>query len=741
MKLPCLLWSLLLGSTSLIAQQQKQLTDSLINPLISLEEVSVSGLRVNENQPLTFSEVQTEALKERNLGQDLPILLNFLPGVVTTSDAGAGIGYTGIRVRGSDASRVNVTINGIPYNDSESQGTFWVNLPDFTSSVDNIQLNRGVGTSTNGAGAFGASLNLITQGVSDLAFAEIASSFGSFNTIKNTVKFSTGLLNEHFELSGRVATIASDGYIDRASSDLKSYFFQGLYKDKNTLIKALTFGGSEITYQSWYGIDSGTLAANRTYNPAGEMYDSNGVLTGHYDNQVDDYKQDHFQFHWTQQYNSSWSSTIGLNYTYGRGYYEEYNDLWATQNITFGDEVNFDYLQIAPLVIGGTTIDTTENISRKWLDNNFYVGTFSLNYDSNQINAVFGGSYSSYNGDHFGNLIWAQYASNAAPNHRFYENNADKKDFNLYTKVTQQLGTAWTVYADVQFRTIAYNSLGTVKGPEPIAIDDNLSFFNPKAGITYRASEASRLYLSYAKAQREPNRSDYENGTPKPESLNDFEAGWRFKKEKVQLQANLYYMDYENQLVLTGALDAVGEPIRTNSGDSYRFGLEIEAAIQFAEQWVWQPNLALSSNKNKDFYFKRDGQLQNLGTTNISYSPNVVGASNLVFAPSTVFRVALLSKYVGEQFMGNIDADLSKLEAYFTNDINISYVWTPNSWIKEAQFSLLVNNIFNALYTSNGYFYTFDDDYSVAGVVTTIEGVGYYPQAGTNFLMGATFRF
>jgi iron complex outermembrane receptor protein len=741
MKLPCLLWSLLLGSTSLIAQQQKQLTDSLINPLISLEEVSVSGLRVNENQPLTFSEVQTEALKERNLGQDLPILLNFLPGVVTTSDAGAGIGYTGIRVRGSDASRVNVTINGIPYNDSESQGTFWVNLPDFTSSVDNIQLNRGVGTSTNGAGAFGASLNLITQGVSDLAFAEIASSFGSFNTIKNTVKFSTGLLNEHFELSGRVATIASDGYIDRASSDLKSYFFQGLYKDKNTLIKALTFGGSEITYQSWYGIDSGTLAANRTYNPAGEMYDSNGVLTGHYDNQVDDYKQDHFQFHWTQQYNSSWSSTIGLNYTYGRGYYEEYNDLWATQNITFGDEVNFDYLQIAPLVIGGTTIDTTENISRKWLDNNFYVGTFSLNYDSNQINAVFGGSYSSYNGDHFGNLIWAQYASNAAPNHRFYENNADKKDFNLYTKVTQQLGTAWTVYADVQFRTIAYNSLGTVKGPEPIAIDDNLSFFNPKAGITYRASEASRLYLSYAKAQREPNRSDYENGTPKPESLNDFEAGWRFKKEKVQLQANLYYMDYENQLVLTGALDAVGEPVRTNSGDSYRFGLEIEAAIQFAEQWVWQPNIALSSNKNKDFYFKRDGQLQNLGTTNISYSPNVVGASNLVFAPSTVFRVALLSKYVGEQFMGNIDADLSKLEAYFTNDINISYVWTPNSWIKEAQFSLLVNNIFNALYTSNGYFYTFDDDYSVAGVVTTIEGVGYYPQAGTNFLMGATFRF
>lgn len=717
--------------TSLLwAQQDESVKDSLTNSLISLEGVSVAALRVNEDQPLTFSEVQTEDLKERNLGQDLPILLNFLPGVVTTSDAGAGIGYTGIRVRGSDASRVNVTINGIPYNDSESQGTFWVNLPDFTSSVDNIQLNRGVGTSTNGAGAFGASLNLTTQGVSQQAFAEIATSIGSFNTAKNTIKFSTGLLNDHFELSGRVGTIVSDGYIDRASSDLKSYFFQGLYQDENTLIKALTFGGSEITYQSWYGIDPTTLSTNRTYNPAGEIYDDNGSLTGYYDNQVDNYKQDHFQFHWTQQYNENWSSSVGLNYTYGRGYYEEYNN-----------EDGFDYLQIDPITIGSQTINTTSNITRKWLDNNFYVGTFSVNYDDDQTNAIFGGSYSSYDGDHFGNLIWAKYSSNAAPNHRFYENNADKKELNLFTKVTHSFGTAWTVYADIQFRSVDYESFGTVKGPAPIAFSDKLSFFNPKAGVTYRASEASRLYLSYAKAQREPNRSDYENGNPKPESLNDFEAGWRFKKEKVQLQANLYYMLYKNQLVLTGAIDAVGEPIRTNSGNSSRFGLEIEAAVQLADQWIWQPNLALSSNKNKDFYFRRDGQLQNLGSTHISYSPSVVGASNLVYSPSTVFRIALLSKYVGEQYMANIDADLSKLDAYFTNDINVSYVWTPKSWIKEAQFSLLLNNIFNEMYTSNGYFYTYDDDFSNPGTVTTIEGVGYYPQAGTNFLLGANFRF
>lgn len=730
-----------IGSVFLFAQQQKQVSDSLTNSLISLEEVSVAGLRINENQPLTFSEVQAEALKERNLGQDLPILLNFLPAVVTTSNAGAGIGYTGIRVRGSDASRVNVTINGIPYNDSESQGTFWVNLPDFVSSVESIQLQRGVGTSTNGAGAFGASLNLTTSAPSADAFAEIATSAGSFGTLKNTLKFSTGLLNNHFEFAGRVATIKSDGYIDRATSDLKSYFFQGLFQDENTLVKALSFGGHEITYQSWYGLDPVKLASNRRYNPAGEIYDDLGNLTGFYDNQVDNYKQDHFQIHWAQQYNAFWSSNIGLNYTHGEGYYEEYNDIWKIQNITFEDELNFDYLQINPITTGGETINFTENISRKWLDNDFYAATFSLNYDTTITNAVFGGSFSKYEGDHFGNLIWAQYTSNAAPNHRFYESTANKNDFNVYTKINHQFNNAWTLYVDMQYRKVVYNSKGTVKGPSPIDFDDQLSFFNPKAGITYKASEASRYYFSYAKAQREPNRSDYENGTPKPETLHDFEAGWRFKKQKIQLSANLYYMDYKDQLVLTGALDAVGEPIRTNSGDSYRFGLEVDAALQLSDQWVWQSNMALSTNKNKDFYFRRDGIRKNLGTTNISYAPSVVAASNLVYSPSTVFRMALLSKYVGDQYMGNIDSELSKLKSYFTNDINISYVWIPDSWIKEAQFSLLINNIFDQKYSSDGFFYTYDDDYSTPGKIVTIEGVGFYPQAGTNFLFGATFRF
>lgn len=722
-----------------VSAQQEQVSDSLVAPLITLKEVSLTGLRANEDQPITFSEVQAKDLKERNLGQDLPILLNFLPAIVTTSDAGAGIGYTGIRVRGSDATRVNVTINGIPYNDAESQGTFWVNLPDFASSVESIQLQRGVGTSTNGAGAFGASLNLQTEGISPNPFVEIANSTGSFNTFKNTIKFSTGVLNEYIEFSGRLATIKSDGYIDRASSNLKSYFFQGIFQDKNTLIKALTFGGKEITYQSWYGVDKTRLTKNRRYNPAGVIYDDSGKFLDYYDNQVDNYEQNHFQFHWIQQYNSKWSSNIGLNYTKGKGYFEEYYDLWNTQNVTFGSEVNFSYLQIEPLVFGSTTINTTENISRKWLDNNFYVGTFSLNYNSTELEAVFGGSYSVYDGDHFGTLVWAEYTSNAKPNHRFYESNAKKKDFNIYTKATYRFGDKWIVYADFQYRKIDYNTNGTIKGPNPINIKDNFSFFNPKVGVTYRSSENSHYYISYAKAQREPNRSDYENGKPKPEILNDFELGWRYKKSKAQFNANLYYMNYKDQLVLTGALDDVGAPIRANSGDSFRFGLEVEASIQLASQWIWQPNIALSSNKNRGFYFVRDGNLQNLGNTSISYSPNIIGASNLTYIPNTTFRVALLSKYVGEQYMGNIDADLSKLSAYFTNDINISYLWNPNTWIKEAQFSLLINNILNEKYSSNGYFYTYDD--SSSGSIKTVEGVGYYPQAGTNFLLGATFRF
>lgn len=718
-----------LGLNPLIAQQE-QAKDSLTASPISLEEVSVAGLRASEDQPVPFSEVTKEDLASRNLGQDLPILLNFLPAVVTTSDAGAGIGYTGIRVRGSDATRVNVTINGIPYNDAESQGTFWVNLPDFASSVESIQLQRGVGTSTNGSSAFGASLNILTNAATREAYAEIINAVGSFNTLRHTLKFSTGLLNDHIEISGRLASIASDGYIDRASSDLNSYFLQGIYQDDNTLLKALVFGGHEITYQSWFGVDPFTLENDRTYNFAGEIYNANGDLTGYYDNQVDNYRQDHYQFHWNQKYNQNWSSSLGLNYTYGRGFYEEYNNDASLANLRLND-----------VTLGGANQSTTDNITRKWLDNDFYVLTANAQYTTDDTNLVLGGLVSTYDGDHFGKLIWATFASNAQPNHEFYRNKGEKSEVTFFGKLTQKVADKLSAYVDLQIRNVGYKANGTINELGTIDIDDSFNFFNPKLGVTYNANENTQWYLSYAKAQREPNRTDYENGSPRPEVLNDFEAGIRKKGNRATWAANLYYMRYKDQLVLTGEIDEVGAPIRENVGDSYRLGLELEANLALSDQWLWQPNITLSENKNLDFRFQRDGALQNLGNTNIAYSPNLVAGSNLVFVPSTQFQVGVLSKYVGEQYLGNIDADLSKLPAYFINDLNVTYSIGPLKWVKNIDFSLLVNNIFNAQFESNGYFYTYDDTWSAPNQVTTIEGVGYYPQAGRNFLLGTTIRF
>ena len=732
----CLLLSAFVTSTN--AQNNQQL-DSL--PIVTLEEVKVSALRVNADTPMAFSNLSQEEIASRNLGQDIPILLNYLPAVVTTSDAGNGIGYTGIRVRGSDASAVNVTINGIPYNDAESQGTFWVNISDFASSVSSFQLQRGVGTSTNGNAAFGASLNLLTQAISENAYAQWSQSAGSFNTLKNTLQFSTGLLASGVEISGRLGKIVSDGYIDRASSDLKSYFLQAAFEDDNTLIKLIGFGGHERTYQSWYGVDATTLRNNRTYNPAGEIYSEAGQLTGFYDNQVDNYRQDHYQFHWTQQFDPYWNASLGLNYTYGRGYYEEYYDQWANDNITFGSDTSFDYLKLPAYTLGNQTINQTENVQRKWLDNDYYVATLSANYVKGATTVNLGGLYSQYIGDHFGELIWAQRAGNVLPRHRFYDNQGIKKETSFFAKWTQTFADQWIGYLDLQLRQVNYEVAGQVAGPEDFSVDDSFSFFNPKAGITYKASEAQRFFFSYARAQREPNRTDYENGNPVPETLDDFELGWRFETPKFQGQLTTYWMAYQDQLVLTGALDEVGSPIRENVGNSRRIGIEAEAKVQLATQWLWQPNLALSRNENLDYYFRRDGQLSALGDTTLAFSPSIIAGNAVVFAPSTAFQVGLLSKYVGKQYMGNIESSMSELPAYFISDLNATYRWIPNKWAKEIQWNLLVNNIFNEKYVSNGYFYTYDDDWSTPGQVTTIEGAGFYPQAGINFLMGMTITF
>lgn len=727
---------LLAKALSLGAQQ---LQDSL--SVISLQEVEVQGLRAEDDTPVTFSNVTKENLAGRNLGQDIPILLNFLPGVVTTSDAGAGVGYTGIRVRGSDATRVNVTINGIPYNDAESQGTYWANLPDVASSIQSFQLQRGVGTSTNGSGAFGASLNLQTDWLSPDAYAEIASSAGSFNTQKNTLRFASGLLNNHFVFSGRLSKINSAGYVDRASANMKGYTFQLAYKDEKRLLKGVAFGGHEITYQAWYGLDKETLKSNRTYNPAGEIYSPQGVLTGFYDNQVDNYAQDHFQLHWKELFQNAWTFSLGLNYTYGRGFYEEYNDLWYDQNVSFSGNTNFSYLQLNPSKQGELTIDATENITQKWLDNDYYVVTLGLQRQGNKAKWNLGALYSLYDGDHFGSLIWGQQLGEALPTHRFYESNGLKKEASSFAKLNYELTDLIKAYVDLQLRHVSYKTNGTLNGPRNFAVDEAFTFFNPKLGMTYRVAENKRWYTSYAKAQREPNRTDYENGNPKPETLHDIELGWRQESTRFNWQANIYWMEYKDQLVLTGARDEVGYPIRENVGKSRRLGVEIEVKAKLSQVWLWQPNVALSSNKNINFKFQRDGKIVDLGTTNLSYSPSVIAGNALVYAPSTAFQIGVLSKYVGRQYMGNIDAETSLLEGYFTSDINVVYLFQNLSWAKEVQLSLLLNNIFNATYESNGYFYTYDDDWSVPGQIQTIEGAGFYPQAGIHFLGGIRVLF
>ncbi|MGS2762396.1 TonB-dependent receptor [Sinomicrobium sp. M5D2P9] len=706
------------------AQEEKE-KDSTLSELVSLDEVLVSAVRVTAQSPVTFSNLNKTEMAPRNLGQDIPVLMNYLPSVVTTTDAGAGVGYTGIRVRGSDATRVNVTINGIPYNDSESHGTFWVNMPDFASSVENLQLQRGVGTSTNGAGAFGASLNMLTDVISEEASGEISNSYGSFNTRKHTVKFSTGKLNDHFEMAGRLSVIRSDGYIDRASSDLKSYFLQGAYVSDNTLIKALVFGGHQITYQAWNGIDAETLKDNRTYNSAGEYTDAEGNVR-FYDNEVDDYAQDHVQLHWNQKLSGNWSTNLAFHYTYGRGYFEQYRE-----------DDSFSGYGLTPIISENDTINSTDLIRRRWLDNDFYGTTFSAHYEEDNIDFIVGGAWNKYEGDHFGEIIWARFASQSDIRDRYYDDFSKKTDFNVFAKANYQLGEHWSLFGDVQYRTIRYEANGEDTG----LVDDTFNFFNPKAGITYTLNPNHNFYFSYGRAGREPNRNDYENGNPRPEYLNDFELGWRYLSGKVKLNINAYYMRYKDQLVLTGELNDVGAPVRENSGDSYRLGLEADATVFLSDKWVLRPNVAWSDNRNIDFVFRRDGELQHLGNTNIAFSPKVIAGNMLTFLPVDNLQLSFLSKYVGEQYMGNIDAEGSKLDDYFVNDFNIQYEIKTNTIFKSIILNGLVNNIFDVKYESNGFFYTYDSDRINPGSITTVEGAGYYPQAGINFLVGATLKF
>ena len=715
----------LLSATILQAQEKLQDTTKIQ----ALEQVYLNGVRVAADSPITHSNLTKQDLAKRNLGQDIPVLLNYLPGVVTTSDAGAGVGYTGIRVRGSDATRVNVTINGIPYNDSESQGTFWVNLPDFASSIESLQLQRGVGSSTNGSGSFGASLNIDTDRSSKEAYAQIANSYGSFDTRKHSVKFSTGILNDRVEISGRVSNITSDGYIDRASSDLKSYFLQGSYKTDNTFIKALVFGGREVTYQSWFGIDEQTLSTNPTFNPAGMYSDEDGTVRFH-QNQVDDYDQDHYQLIWNERYNNNWSTSATLNYTKGSGFFEEYKE-----------DASLDFHGLLPITIDGETSTESDLVRRRWLENNFYALSANANYKDENWDTTTGVFYSYYQGLHFGEVIWATNFTGPNLGDRYYSGTGDKHELTTFSKASYKINNSWSVFGDLQMRIVNYKTAGLTSDKVNMVVDEQYEFFNPKFGASYSLNQGNQLYISYGRASREPRRSDFEQGVFTPEILDDYELGWRFTGENNTLSANLYYMDYKDQLVLTGQLDDSGGFIRETSGNSYRAGLEVEGDFKVLQQLHVRPNIALSSNKNKDYTTSRDGELVNLGTTNISFSPSFIAGNSIDYSPTQNLQIALLSKYVGEQYLGNIDSQTSKLDAYFLNDFSVNYTITNLSFAKSLVLQGLVNNIFDVKYISNGYFYTYDDDFSTPGTVTTIEGAGFYPQAGINFLVGATLTF
>ena len=694
---------------SLSLSAQESVLDSL--EVQNLEEVIVSSVRVKDNIPIAFNNVSKEEISKRNLGQDIPILLNFLPNVVTTSDAGAGIGYTGIRIRGVNSQSTNVTINGIPYNDAESLGTFWVDLPDFSSSVENLQVQRGIGTSVNGSSAFGASINILTDKISQNPYFESANTIGSFNTVKNNFRFSTGLLNETIEFSGRLSKIDSDGYIDRASSDLKSYFLQLSYKKNKTLLKFLNFGGHEITYQAWNGIDLQTLENNRTYNPSGLYYDLNGEERFH-ENEVDNYKQDHFQFHWTQSFSENLSSNLGLNLTNGRGYYEQYNENGSEDFIT-----------------------------RKWLDNQFYVINYTLNYLKNNNNIIFGSTYSEYDGDHFGETIWSQNSGDIEFTDLFYNGNGLKKDFSNFIKSIYQISNDVSIYADLQLRNIDYQTTGSTSNIDQLVVDKKYSFFNPKAGLNYDINQKNKIYFSLSKAHREPTRSDFENNINiQPEELIDYELGWKYNSEKFFFNSNLYYMGYKNQLVLTGALDDVGSPIRENSGKSYRMGIELESVYKATNKLNISANISFSENKNVDYKTNYNGVITDWGDTDISFSPNVISSAGIQFSASQDLTFTLLNKFVGNQYMSNTESNISKLSSYSTTDLNILYTIKNSAYFSEIIVTAMINNIFNKEYVSNGYYYTYDDTWSDPNSITTIEGTGYYPQAKRNFLLGLTFK-
>ena len=707
---------------SFLADAQDTLKRKLSDTLM-LENIEVTSIRASDKAPFTKKNINKEELEKRNLGQDLPFVLNQTPSVVINSDAGNGIGYTGIHIRGSDASRINVTLNGIPYNDAESQGTFFVDLPDVVSSVNSIQIQRGAGTSSNGAGAFGATINLSTNEVNKEKYLELNNTYGSFNSWKNTLKVGTGLLGNHFTVDARISRISSDGYIDRATSNLKSLFVSAAYINKNSSLRFNILSGKEKTYQAWYGVPESYLDSDRTYNPAGTEKPGSP-----YSNETDNYTQTHYQLFYNRKINSAISFNTALYLTRGKGYYEEYR----------ADEPYNQY-GLPNYINGPDTLLTTNLIRRLWLDNYFYGGIFSLQYQKNKTHATLGGGWDEYDGKHYDIVTWAQ--QGFPKDYTYFNAPATKRDFNLYGKLLQTFGFGFSGFADVQGRFINYNIKGFDSNPE-IVINKNYSFINPKIGLSYNVHNF-QAYASYAIAAKEPNRDDFEAGVnemPKPEILYDLEVGVNKKNTSFTYGATFYYMNYHNQLVATGKINDVGAYTRTNAPESYRLGVELEAGEQFSKWINVSGNIAFSKNKIKNFTeyldnYDNGGQIENqYRNTDISFSPDIVGAASVNVIPLKNTELSFQSKYVSRQYLDNTSHNDRAIDPYYVQNARLSYRLNGKNIFKTIDFIFQVNNLFNKKYEPNGYTYPY-----ISNGNLTVEN-SYFPMAGANFLAAINIK-
>ena len=727
-----------------LAQQQDTIPMNRI-----LEEVNVKSIIAGEKTPMTFTNISEKEIEKTNLGQDLPYLISLTPSVVSSSDAGAGIGYTYMTIRGTDASRINVTINGIPLNDSESQGVWWVNMPDFTSSVSNIQIQRGVGTSTNGGPAFGASVNLQTDGLKKEKYFTTSNSVGSFNSVKNNVEFGTGLLKGKFTLDGRLSQITSDGFIDRASSDLKSAYFSAGYNGESSNLKAIIFTGKERTYQAWYGVPSQYSDSLPTFNPY------------NYEDEVDDYEQTHFQLHYKKQFSTKTYLNLASHFTKGGGYYQQYigtehNSILYNDNYIFGQNT-LSYYGLEDVIIDGDTTSISNLVRRKWLDNNFYGTTFSLNHSTSKLNLILGGAANNYIGRHYGKVIFTEIQGDL--DHEYYRNEASKKDLNLYVKANYDLSNKLNLYLDLQARFVDYTFEGFNSNGEVSDQAVNLKFFNPKYGLFYSLSDNSSFFVSFSEGKREPNRNDYvessPNSRPKPETLYDTEIGYKYNSNNMAFGINLYNMDYKNQLVKTGEINDVGSSVHSNIKDSYRKGIELEASVKLTSKLSWNGNLTFSKNKivehtefidNWDTGDKDETSYQN---TDISFSPNQIAASQFNYVVSDKLNASIITKHVGSQYIDNTQSSERMLDAYTINNLVFSYKLNLKK-VKEARITLLVNNVLDHQYTNRAWIYRFvSEGWDPRGELNPYiqaESDGYnmtgnFPQAGRNYLLGLTLGF